>query len=141
MGTISHGQYEEDYRDEVNYVYAAGEGEGITREVEEASDDARIGLSPLNRREALYDGRQGASAVRLQEEAETAVLEGRPKRIFTGRIAQTPQAKYGLHWNWGDRVTVQFEGQTFNCEISSVGVHIYEGEETITANLTAEEPL
>jgi hypothetical protein len=141
MGTISHGQYEEDYRDEVNYVYAAGEGEGITREVEEASDDARIGLSPLNRREALYDGRQGASAVRLQEEAETAVLEGRPKRIFTGRIAQTPQVKYGLHWNWGDRVTVQFEGQTFNCEISSVGVHIYEGEETITANLIAEEPL
>jgi hypothetical protein len=139
MGAISEGEYEENYLNEATYVYAGGQGEGLAREVATASDTARIGSSPFGRREYFHDARQGATGDALTAEAAAALYERRPRRLFSGSLTDTEQVKYGRDWRWGDRITVQFEGEAFDCEISAVRVNIANGVEVVQAALRAEE--
>src|SRR5690606_15736220 len=52
-GTLDEVERSFDYSDEVNWVLAAGQGLGADRAIATAGDNARILLSPLNRREAF----------------------------------------------------------------------------------------
>jgi hypothetical protein len=139
MGAISEGEYEENYMGEATYVYAGGEGLESLREIATASDTARIGSSPFGRRELFRDARQGSTGDSLTAEASAALYERRPRRLFSGSLTDTEQVKYGRDWRWGDRITVQFEGEQFDCEISAVKVSVSNGRETVQAALRAEE--
>lgn len=141
LGTIADGEYADDYLDEATYIYAAGQGEESERQVEEASDAARIGASPFGRIEQLRDARQVTTTAALEAEAAATLYASRPRRTFRGTLVDTPQVRYGRDWHWGDRVMAQFEGQTFECCINSISVTIENGQETISAALTAEELL
>lgn len=141
MGNLATGDYAEDYSAEASCVYAGGQGVGADREVSEVEDATRIGASPFGRREAFADARGGATGNSLDAEAAAALFAGRPRRLFAGKIADTPQCRYGLHWGWGDKVTAQFEGESFDCHVSAVKIAIASGRETIDAQLRAEESL
>jgi hypothetical protein len=138
LGSISYGSVWDDYRDEVNAVYAGGDGERELRLVAEETDDARIGKSPINRREAFWDARNGVSLVTLSDDAKEKLFEGRARRRFGGTIANTWQTQYGRDWFFGDAVNVQFEGGSYDCLIRSVAVDVTEGKETISARAESE---
>jgi hypothetical protein len=140
LGTISGGELFEDYASEYTVVYAAGQGEKDYREVSEVEDTARSGASPFGRIEALRDARHGATGASLTAEGNAYLRASRPKRIFTAALVDTPQVRYGLEWHWGDKVTAQFEGKTFDCHIDTLRVSVAGGKETISAHLRAEEP-
>jgi hypothetical protein len=140
LGTIRGGELFEDYASEYTVVYAAGGGEGKAREVSEVEDTARSGASPFGRIEALRDARHGATGASLTAEGNAYLRASRPKRIFTAALVDTPQVRYGLEWHWGDKVTAQFEGKTFDCHIDTLRVSVAGGKETISAHLRAEEP-
>lgn len=139
MGTISESEYEENYLDEGTFCYAGGQGEEAAREIATASATARIGSSPFGRREIFRDARQGATGASLTAEAESALYAARPRRLYTAKLTDTEQVKYGRDWKWGDRVTVRDFGESFDCEISAVMVRVVDGRETIDAALRAEE--
>lgn len=141
MGTITNGEVTDDYSAEVNDVYAAGDGEGADRMVEEVDDPVRIGASPINRREKLKDAQNGVTAAQLQDEARTALYEGRARRYFTADIQQTEAVQYGRDWFWGDLVGAQFLGLTFDCLISTVQVKFKNGKEDVRAKLVSESVL
>ena len=109
---------------EHNFIYATGQGQGEERIVKYAQDDARIGISPFNRREFNQDARQSKVDDSVQSEAYAALEEGRPKQEFTGKIIQTESSIYGVHWGWGDIVTAEFEGLTIDCHVEAVTVTV-----------------
>ena len=140
LGTIRGGELFEDYANEVTVVYAAGSGEGEAREVIEVEDGLRSRSSPFGRIEALRDARHGATGASLIAEGQSYLRANRPKRIFTAQLVDTPQVRYGIEWQWGDKVTAQFEGLSFDCHIATLRIQVSKGRESVTANLRAEEP-
>lgn len=137
-GNLENGSLEYDYTEEVNYVYALGQGEGVKRETSETSDTARIGLSIWNLREGAKDARQvdiGDTAA-LAGEANTYLNEKRPKIKFTGDIIETPAFRYARDWWFGDRVTLVYANLEMDAMISKVKVgRGDDGQETITARI------
>lgn len=122
-----------DWRNEITYAKAGGRGEGAQRLTAEAQDDTRIGMSPFGLREKFVQATQYETTTGLQAEAQAVVRQGRPKQIFRGRILDVPDTRYGVHWQWGDYVTVQASGQSFDARIDAIEVTVAKGKETISA--------
>lgn len=121
---LSMPDIDEDWQEEKNFIYAAGQGQEENRLVLTAQDDARIGISPFNRQEFLSDARNVYLPESVQSEADTALEANRPRKVFTGMITQTEGCIYGVHWGWGDIVTAEYEGQSFDCYVEAVTVSI-----------------
>lgn len=121
---LAQPNLEDDWQEEKNFIYAAGQGQEESRVVRTAQDDARIGISPFNRQEFLQDARASSLAESVQAEADSALEANRPKKQFTGMITQTEGCIYGVHWGWGDIVTAEYEGQSFDCHVEAVTVSI-----------------
>lgn len=121
---LSSPNFEDDWQEEKNFIYATGQGEEQDRVVRTAQDDARIGISPFNRQEFNEDSRQHSLPESVQKQADTALEANRPKRRFTGTITQTEGCLYGVHWGWGDIVTAEYEGLSFDCHVEAVTVDI-----------------
>lgn len=128
-----------DWSGEVTVSYAGGAGIGAGREVQSASS-VRLEDSPYNRRESFAQGGGTGGASAILDAARTALRKGRPKRSFRGQLVNvTGQTEYGVHWQVGDKVTAQFEGESIDCFIDSVTIAVSDGRETIQGNLRAEE--
>lgn len=138
-GNLTHGRLTYDYREEINDVYAAGDGERELRDVVQEEDTGRVNLSPLNRREKLYDARSGVSAATLSYYAKMQLQIGRPRKVFVGGITETEQCRYSVDWNWGDRVQAQYMGEAFECIISNISVDLTDGVEKISTRLESTE--
>jgi ReqiPepy6 Gp37-like protein len=113
--------------DEANYIYAGGKGEEAVRLTTTASDTNRINISPYNRREMWLDASQTDGPVALQDAADAALRTGRPVIYLTGQLIDTDQARYGIHWNWGDYVTAQVDGYSFDCRLDLINLSYMPG--------------
>ena len=127
------------YADEINYIYAGGKGEGSLRVIQEASDAVRLAASALNRSEYFYDARNGSDdPADLLSEAEEQLAERRPRVMFDAVLHENRNLLYGIHYNWGDIVTAQYQGMVFDCHVDIVNVRVGGGEETVTAKIHGE---
>lgn len=129
MGNLGEITLTRDYRDEVTYALAGGQGEESSRLTASAQDTDRQGVSPFGLRELFVDATQYNTTTGLSSEAASAVRAGRPRTIFTGRVLDTSDTRYGIHWAWGDFVTTQAFGQLFDCRIEAVSVTVRSGGE------------
>lgn len=130
---------DENWEDERNYVYTMGQGQETDRVVRTSQDDARIGISPFNRRELLNDQRSLYIPESVQAASDAALESNRPRRSFSGKIVQTASFLYGKHWNWGDIVVAEDEGINWNCHIDTVTVSVDQtGAEIVTGLLRSE---
>lgn len=128
------------HTDEANYIYAGGQGEEDVRAIRTASDTARINVSPYNRRERFIDASQvGGDLVALQDEADSALRAGRPRLTLRGTLIDTDQSRYGIHWSFGDYVTAQIDGYSFDARLDALALRfdLVNGER-ITAKVRAE---
>lgn len=141
MGNLGETELTQDWSEEVTYALAAGQGEGSARVLGSAQDTARQALSPFGLRELFVDATQYSSTTGLSNEAAAAVRRGRPRQVFKGRVLDTPDTQYGVHWGWGDFVTAQAFGQLIDCRIEAVTVTVQSGGryESIDAWLKANE--
>lgn len=109
--------------EEWNYVYAGGEGEEYARIIETASDAARIGQGyPYNRREYFQDARQQATTDAVYSDAYAALGEGKPKQVMSGKLVDTYGMQFGIHYGFGDIVSVEAFDTAVDCHVTSVGV-------------------
>ena len=141
-GNFQNGYMEFDYLDEVNYVYALGQGEGSVREVVTVADTTRSGMSIWNLREGAKDARQidFGDTAGLTGEANTYLDENKPKFRFGGDIVETPAFRYKRDWDFGDRVTAIYADIQKDAMINKVLVsQNSNGQRTITAKLEIEE--
>lgn len=135
-GNLKDPSYEYDAMDELTYIYAGGQGEGAGRNIQAASDTARIGASAINRREGWADASVADTDAGVQTEADAALEAGKPRRFLGGTLVETPGCLYGRDWYFGDRVTAVYGGQQYACLVKAVTVRITSTDgEQITADL------
>ena len=133
FGNIGACTLSTDWRQEVTFALAGGRGEGADRLTASDQDDVRIGLSPFGLREKFVNSTQYETTTGLAAEASAVVRQSRPRTLFRGKILDVPGTRYGVQWAWGDYVTVQAFGQSFDARIDAVEVKVERGKETITA--------
>ena len=132
FGNLEFPDFEEDYSEEVNFVYAGGQGEGEDRVIQTASDDPRINISIWNRREIFRDARHQQNPASVLDTAESRLIQGRPKQRFSGELISIPGSEYGKDWGFGDRITVIYEGRQMEAMIRAVSVSLDQtGDESI----------
>lgn len=139
-GSLESAQLTVDYTEEENYIYAGGKGATNIRDIQQVYSVARYGLSQWNRCEGFADARNQGSVNGVREQGRAALARGRPRRIFSGSPLDTFLARFGQHWDFGDKVRVKFEGEIFDCIVKSVTLSVDDkGAENISARLEYEE--
>lgn len=138
-GNLKDPFLEYDYSEEVNYVYAGGQGDGEARNIQQVYDVARYGTSFWNRCEAFADARNESTNDGVREKGRAALEAGRPLRRFGGIPVDTRGTRFGCDWDFGDRVRARYRGEEFDAIIRAVTLSLDErGQETIQARLEYE---
>lgn len=127
MGNLGETTLTQDWSEEVTYALAAGQGEESERLTAASQDTTRQNASPFGLRELFVDATQYSSTTGLSNEAAAAVRRGRPRQVFRGRVLDTQDTQYGVHWGWGDFVTAQAFGQLIDCRIDAITVTVQSG--------------
>lgn len=108
LDTLADGYYEEDWTEEINYVYGGGEGAGASRTIVQKYDGDRYGASIWARREGFLDA-PGVSDTALPD-ATNVYLQAHDGIIRAGGIPlDTDKIQFGRDWYFGDRVKVRVE--------------------------------
>lgn len=122
-----------DYRDEINAVVVGGRGEGVSRQIERLVSPTYAEISPWHYREMFVNAQNATLTSELIEEGRATIRRSRPRIIAEAQIINTPQSQYGVHWGFGDFVTLSAFGLNLPVRIDAVAVSFSEGQETITA--------
>jgi hypothetical protein len=141
MGNLGETDMRFDYRDMASVVVIGGAGQGTARVVTSQQDTTLQALSPFSYREKFIENTQTADVTKLYSDAYAALRASRPRITFTGKILDTHDTQYGVHWGWGDYVTAQDFGRSFDCRIEAVTVTVKPGAddyETVEAWLRSE---
>lgn len=130
-----------DYKhlNEVNVVYALGQGKGALQKVRTAADSSLLALSPWARRAVARSGRNSNDDNELDDQAEAMVNEQRPIRQISFSVRQTVGTRYGRDWDMGDLVTVEYLGRDYDMKVMGVTVSASsDGAESITPEFESE---
>lgn len=139
FGSFTDVEVVDDYTEETTVVIAGAQGLADERTIATATDTTRLNASPLNQCEEFYQGNSaGYDATALGDLADGRLRAARPVRLITGRVADTPTARYGRDWNWGDYVTVQVQTLNYDARIDTVTVEVSGGRETIDAGVRVD---
>jgi hypothetical protein len=129
--TLTHNWLEER-----NYIYGGGQGEKSNRNIQEVSDATRIGVSVYGRREGFREATDRETDAGVEAAAQAELQLRAPTIGFTGQILDTGATRYGLDWGFGDKVTVQHRGFSFDAWVNAVKVSVQSsGKETVVGKL------
>lgn len=135
-GNFQGGKLEYRSRDEVNFVYALGQGEGAARKVQTLEDTTRTGKSIWARRESAVEDTSATSNAALLSKAYQELIANRPHERVSGVIQSTSDTQYQRDWNMGDKVGLTFAGAQYVVLVPAVTVHMSgTGQETITSQI------
>ena len=137
--------YTLNHMEEENSIVVKGYGRGDSRPSSRVTDSQRSGMSRWNFCEGFQDASTEPDSTKLDDYAYSPLREGQPKEEISGVFLNvpgsedTPRSLYGIDWDLGDLVPVQFAGKRFNVEVDIVYVAIDEsGRETITGRNNIE---
>ena len=138
-GNMESPTYIESHFDEVNAVYAMGQGTGDQRAVVEVENLSLIRKSRWNRCEDVRTATYENDTAGLESAASVALGEGRPivsldcAFLNSPGSEYTPRSLYGLDWDMGDLLRVNYAGKQFDVEVINVYVSVDDtGQETIS---------
>lgn len=138
-GNMADPTLEYDYIDEINYVYAAGQGEQSNRNVQQVYDSTRYNASQWNRCEGFQDARNQDSNNGVIAAGYSLLESGRPKIRFSATPLDTAGTRFGIDWNHGDKVKARYEGVEFDSIIRATTITVDEnGKDNISARLEYE---
>lgn len=129
-----------DWSGEATYVYEGGQGQGSTRPIAAAYDQARIGRSPFGRIEAWGEvqSTDNTPGGIIPTEARYLLESLRPRVIISGKLQDIPGCLYGLHYGYGDYITAEFM-ERLDCRLDMIHVTVQGGQETIEVELKSSE--
>jgi len=138
-GNMREPSLEYDYSEEENYIYAAGQGEGAARNVQQGYDADRYNASIWNRCEGFADARNQTASNGVIAAGNSALEEGRPRIRFTAQPVDTAGTRFGIDWNFGDKVRSRYKNVEFDTIIRAVTISLDSNrKETIQARLDFE---
>lgn len=135
-GNLEASSLEYNWTQESNYIYSLGQGEDNFREVVQAWDASRIAVSRYGRIEDFAFSSFSSSPEAVEAQAQAALIEARPRRLFIGQPTDTEGLVFGRDWDWGDRVTARFLENEFEAIVRQVILSIWEnGREVVDARI------
>ena len=138
-GNLTDPFLREDWRDERNYVWGGGQGQGSARVIDPEKDLDRIFQSIWGKREIFQDAREESTILGVANKAFERLQSERPRITFRGQLLDTSRARYGVDWDFGDKVTVRYRRREFYGDVRSVTVTIdASGLETVRAILEVD---
>jgi len=130
--------YSLNHLDEANSAVVKGFGRGDSREWDIVDSDG-IYSSRWNRSEIFKDASNEPDQANLAGFGYETLYQNTPKEelsavfLNTPGSADTPQSLYGIDWDMGDLLPVEYAGQRWNVEVDIVYVAKDEtGKETVT---------
>lgn len=103
-----------------NWIKAAGDGSGASRDVAYDTDAASIALSPWGQRERFVNAAGQDVGDELDDRAAQELVANRARVGFDFTVIQTPGTLYGLHYFLGDYVTAIYDGVSYDRRIDAV---------------------
>jgi len=138
-GNMREPSLEYDYSEEENYIYAAGQGEGAARNIQQVSDSTRYSASIWNRCEGFADARNQTADNGVIAAGNSALEQERPRIRFTAIPVDTAGTRFGIDWNFGDKVRSRYKNVEFDTIIRAVTISLDGNRrETIQARLDFE---
>lgn len=136
---ISDVSYSINHLEEKNTAYVQGGGAGAGQLIEVVTDPSRAMNSRWNRCESVVSAASQTGTDGLQSAGSAELEKGRPPEsmplVFLSNPGNLnlPRSLYGLDWDLGDLVRVNYAGKQLDMEINLVYVSVNEqGEENIT---------
>ena len=128
-----------DGAEEANYIYAGGKGAELARTIEQVSDAARYSVSAWARCEAFADARNTDVVNAIREEGRERLEQGRPIERFSAIPVDTEGSRFGVDWDFGDRVPAKYLGEEFETIIRATTIVLdSRGKESIRARLDVD---
>jgi len=131
--------FRNDFTQEENSIIVKGFGRGDSRAFERVQDDARVGASRWNLCEGYEDASTEPDQDHLEDFGYARLHDGRPKEDINAVFLNvpgsedTPRSLYGVDWDLGDLLPVDYADKRFNVELMIVYVAVdQDGKETIT---------
>ena len=122
FGNLTDVTYSHSASKEVTRAIVGGKGVGAARVYARATDAARVGGSPFGLREAFYDSFQDTTTPTA--EAEALLRAGIPTRRLTGTLSPTSGLIFDVNIGFGDFVTAQVKGQSFDAHLDQFSVKV-----------------
>lgn len=128
-----------DATEEANYIYAGGKGAEAARTIEQVWDAIRFGVSQYGRCEAFADARNTEVANAIREEGRERLEQGRPVERFSAIPVDTRGSRFGVDWNFGDRVKAKYLREEFETIVRATTILLNSrGRESIRARLDVD---
>lgn len=134
-GNMRNPRLEYDYSEEENYIYAAGQGEGSARNVQQVYDTTRYSASIWNRCEGFADARNQTASDGVREAGRAVLEEGRPRINFSATPVDTAGTRFGRDWDFGYKVRARYHNVEFDTIVRAVTLSVEGGRETVQAML------
>ena len=136
LGNLKNPFLDYNYLDEITYVYGGGQGQGSSRNVQQVAEAARYNASQWNRCEGFADALNQASNNAVREKAREKLYEGRGLISGGGEVVDVEPTRFGVDWDFGDKVLFSYRGQTLPAIIRTTALSVnQDGRESISANL------
>jgi len=130
-GNLKDASLTYDYTLEENYIYGVNEKGHYDTKVYQMYRAEDVDASAWNRCEGTNDRKAQSTASYLRDK--------RGKINFSGTIIDVAGTRYGVDWNFGDRMTVRYMNLQFNAIIKAVTLSVdRKGGETINSRLEYE---
>jgi hypothetical protein len=138
FGNLAEPKMREDWSEEHDYVYGGGQGEEADRIIDPEDDPWRMHRSIWNRRECFQDAREEDTQIGVANKAYQRMEQDRPKLRFSGKLLDAQQSIFGLHWNYGDKVTARYRYE-FDGMINAYRIVLDDdGNEDLTVRLEVD---
>lgn len=141
-GNLANAETIVDWRDSATVVYAAGQGQESARRIGVARNEQALARSPWARRERVVQANQAQTQATVNAEAGAELRFARARERFRGTFVDSPLARYGYDFNFGDKVVVESRRKRYACMVSVVKIVVNDaGQETVSIAFDADEAL
>lgn len=136
---LAEPRWEEDWFEERNYVYGGGQGEEDNRMIDPEDDVWRMHKSIWNRRECFQDAREEYTIQGVANKAYERMQRERPVVRFQGVLLDSPKARFGKDFMYGDMVVCKYRGREFDAMVDAFRITVDEkGEEDLDIRTEVE---
>lgn len=116
-GNLSQPNLIYDWENEKTVAYMAGVGIESQRLVGTAENTSVLAESVWSRREVISQNFQAETEATLDTMAQKLLEQYKGRQIITGTIQQTKGTRYGINWNYGDKLNVSYANAEFECRV------------------------
>lgn len=109
-----------------NAFVVGGGGQGQGRVFQEVDDNTSV--SSWGRAEQFVDARDTTTLSTLQQRGQAALSASAEVTTFRATMTSSPQTRYGVDFDLGDKVTTVIDGVTFQEQIIEVDVTLESGK-------------